>query len=216
MTKPHKTAKQAPKSARQRKSEFDQRMKNRGSTTPGAPERWACIFYLTEASKRQLKRYRDEARFLGDDIGTNAGLFEDMLRVYEVWRQMPEAARPEPYSSSISPPEKSRLRPTARVAFEEAISGLKDALGRTESCLDQLMDLHREEQWFRFDAMVARILDASVSGLDRVALNRSTHEDLTSYIGDLIELCERRAVADAPLDGDRGRLFREVLRRLKA
>ena len=214
MTKPHQTPKRVPKSARQRKSEFDERMKNRGLTTSGAPERWACIFYLTEASKSQLKRYRDEARFLGDDISTNAELFEDMLRVYEACRQMP-AARPDPDSASIPPKPKIPLHPAARVAFQEAIAGLKDAFGQTESCLDELMEVHREERWFRFDAMVARILDASASGLDRIALNRSTHEELTSYIGDLMELFERRAVAGATLDGDRGRLLREVMRRLK-
>lgn len=216
MTKPRQGPKTPPKSPRQRKSEFDERMKNRGLTTPDAPERWACIFYLTEASKNKLKRYRDEASFLGDGADSNAAVFEDMLSVYETWRQMPETLRPGSGGSSAPPVATGRTQPAALVAFKDSVAALKQALGRTESCLDLLIHAHREERWLRFDSMVARVIELSASGLDRARLNRELHSEVSTYISDLVEICEREAVADVPLEGERGRLFGEILRRVKA
>jgi len=204
-----------PKTARQRKADFDQRMKNRGAVDSGSPERWAFVFYLTRESRDLLKRFRDENRFVGTDAQTNGALLDEMLRVYAAWRQN-GGSQPPCVESATSPPAENGPPLSAQLrAFRESLVRLEAALGEKELRLDLLKQAHEAERWTRFDAMLTRVLETSARVADNARVRWEVQWEIEQYLDDLIFLCEEAEVRGIQTPSGRGHLFDRVLRKLR-
>lgn len=171
----------SPRSAKERKAAFDQRMSNRGRTDPTSPERWPCTIYLTAEAKQRLAHMREERQMLGCATETNSALVEMLI-----------------HSQALDVrPSDLRIPPSVGETIRDLTLHLREV--REELAQVDAMLLAHLADWIRqlqSAELMDRVIRAARSSPTDVAARYEVESEVSELIGNFIDTFSDRAVPE--------------------
>lgn len=150
-----------PKTPKERKSDFDQKMRNKDGLDPNAPSRKAHVIYLSDPARAVLQRHRVERRLFHVDSGPklDSELVEQLLLAMETEtnakRVNSNSAQRQAYSKAARAETLNALKETKRqlgkvrtvnTDLRKKIEKLENDLAEKKSNIPRASDGRRDQQ----------------------------------------------------------------------
>lgn len=166
-----------PKSASDRKRDFDRLMRNKGRREdPTQPERTPCQLYLSSQARELIAQQRKGNRAVGTGPQTDSAVVEAAVI----------AGCGNSGLTTAGANDGDRLR--------RAVNDLTKRLDRCRQALRERGDVHarvvtahREQFWFGFAFLHAQLLAIVRNGFEEAEERRRLHREIEDYLSSLVD-----------------------------